>query len=90
MAVPAGVGTIGEGLGALRRLAERAEELDVDRGALDDRLACVAGLLVERQVDSDDAREDGAWFRSDGMTQVDDQQHAVSALLAALPALEDR
>ena len=32
---------------------------------------------------------DGAWFRND-ITQVDDQQHAVSALLAALPVLEDR
>ena len=88
MAVPAGVGTIGEGLGALRRLAARTDELDVDRADLDQRLACVAGLLVERQVRSDDPREDGAWFRSDGLTQVDDQQHAVSALLAALPALE--
>jgi len=32
---------------------------------------------------------DGAWFRADDVTQVDDQQHAVSALLAALLVLED-
>ncbi len=89
IALPAGVGTLGEGLGGIRRLAERSDEFDVDPDAVDDRLACVAGILVERQVHSDDPREDGAWFRND-ITQVDDQQHAVSALLAALPVLEDR
>ena len=49
----------------------------------------MAGLLVDRQVraadveDGDDARRvEGAWFRHD-RTQEDDQQHALSALVAA-------
>lgn len=86
-ALPAGLGTLGEGLGGIRRLAAREPDLDVDRDTVDERLACVAGMLVERQTHSDDPRLDGAWFRL-GVTQVDDQQHAVSALLAALPILE--
>lgn len=88
LAPPAGLGTIGEGLGGIRRLAEREPRLEVDRDDVDERLACVAGMLVARQTQSDDARLDGAWFRG-AVTQIDDQQHAVSALLAALPVLED-
>jgi hypothetical protein len=87
-AVPAGLGTLGEGLGGIRRLAARTDDLDVDRDDVDERLACVAGMLVQRQVDGDDPAVDGAWFRGD-VTQIDDQQHAISALLAALPVLED-
>jgi hypothetical protein len=89
LALTSGLGTLGEGLGGIQRLAARDERLEVDRDALDDRLACVAGMLVERQVESDDPRIDGAWFR-EGVTQVDGQQHAISALLAALPVLEER
>ncbi len=88
-ALPSGVGTLGEGLGGIRRLAAQDPDLEVDRATVDERLACVAGMLVTRQAHSDDPRVDGAWFRP-GITQVDDQQHAVSALLAALPALEDQ
>ena len=87
-ALTAGVGTLGEGLGGIHRLAEREPDLDVDRDAVDERLACVAGMLVERQTHSDEPRLDGAWFRQ-GVTQVDDQQHAISALLAASAVLED-
>jgi len=87
MALTAGLGTLGEGLGGIHRLAERTDDLDVDREALDERLACVAGMLVERQTDGDDPRTEGAWFRND-ITQIDDQQHAVSALLAAIAVLE--
>jgi hypothetical protein len=85
----AGVGTIGEGLGGAWRLAAADDDLDLDRGVVGDRLGCVAAMLVARQVHSDDPRLDGAWFR-DGVTQVDDEQHAISALLAALPLLEER
>jgi hypothetical protein len=88
MALTAGLGTLGEGLGGIRRLAARTDDLEVDREALDERLACVAGMLVERQTGGDDPRTEGAWFRDD-ITQIDDQQHAVSALLAAQPVLED-
>lgn len=87
-AVPAGLGTLGEGLGGIRRLLAGGTDLEVDPVAVDERLTCVAGLLVARQADDPDPRVDGAWFRGD-VTQVDDQQHAVSALLAALPALEN-
>ncbi len=89
LALTSGLGTLGEGLGGIQRLAARDDRFDIDRDAVDDRLACVAGMLVERQVDDDDPRVDGAWFR-EGVTQVDGQQHAISALLASLPVLEER
>jgi hypothetical protein len=88
-ALGSGVGTLGEGLGALWRLAGREPQLAGRRDDLAERQRCVAGLLVARQARDDDPRVDGAWFRL-GFTQVDDQQHAVSALLAALPVLEER
>ena len=88
VALTAGLGTLGEGLGGIHRLAERDPDLDVDRDDVAARLACVAGMLVARQTQSDDPRLDGAWFRND-ITQVDDQQHAISALLAATAVLED-
>lgn len=86
-ALTSGIGTVGEGLGGIERLAEADARFDVDRGALDRRLACVASLLVSRQSHGGGGRVDGAWFRA-GVTQVDDQQHAISALIAALPVLE--
>jgi hypothetical protein len=86
-ALTAGIGTVGEGLGGIWRTAATDDRLEIDRGAVADRLACVAGMLVERQADDDDPRLDGAWFRQ-GVTQVDDQQHAISALLAATAVLE--
>ena len=51
------------------------------------RASCVAGMLVERQLDPAEAtgmpapdRAVGAWYQF-GVTQMDDQQHALSALL---------
>lgn len=94
-ALGAGVGTLGEGLGSLHLLAVEAPgTLSADqRAAIDERLACTAGMLVERQVTADDAAgtahpsaADGAWF-TEGVTQKDDQQHALSALLFAEPVL---
>jgi hypothetical protein len=72
-----GLGTLGEGGLALLRLLgpDRAPGLDV-------RMRCVAGMLVERQ------EPDGGWYR-DGVTRMDDQQHAISALVAALPLLAE-
>lgn len=64
------LGTMGEGAAALRRLGI---------AELDERIGCLAGILVERQ-------EDGAWY-ADGYTQMDDQQHAAAALLGALDSL---
>ncbi len=78
-ALPAALGTIGEALGRWWTIAP-----DPDVAA---RIACNAGMLVERQVPpgAPDA-ERGAWFQF-GVTQMDDQQHALSALIFALPAL---
>jgi hypothetical protein len=86
-ALPSGVGTLGEGLGGMWRLAGDEEGFDVDRELVAQRLACVAGMIVDRQAHTDDPLTDGAWFRRDGITQIDDQQHSISALLAALPVL---
>jgi hypothetical protein len=93
IALGAGVGTLGEGLGAMHRLAA-VDEVAADMvDEVDDRRRCVAGLLVDRQVTTGEAdghpepeRVEGAWFRL-GVTQMDDQQHALSALLAALDVL---
>lgn len=85
----AGLGVWVEGIGALARLAESDDRLADLRPALRDRLACGASLLVTRQVDRAAARGyaapervEGAWFRDD-VTRMDDQQHALSGLLAA-------
>jgi hypothetical protein len=82
---PAGVGTAGEGIGALRNLAAVDGVLADLAESIDLRLACTAGFMVERQVQDPNApvEEYGAWFYR-GYTQMDDQQHVVSALLAAL------
>lgn len=88
VALTAGIATVGEGLGGIWRLTSTEPDLALDEADVTDRLACVASLLVARQADSDDPRIDGAWFRAD-VTQVDDEQHAISALLAALVVLED-
>ena len=85
----AGLGVWVEGLGALARVAEGDDRLTGVRTALDERVMCGAGLLAERQPDRQaaavwDAPElvEGAWFRYD-VTRMDDQQHALSGLLAA-------
>jgi hypothetical protein len=77
---------VGEGLGGIWRLAAERGVPGVDRSTVGERLACVAGMIVQRQAHDRDARVDGAWFRL-GSTRVDDQQHSISALLAALPVL---
>ena len=92
----AGLGTLGEQLGGLWPVAEADERLDHLVEPLAERAVCVAGMLVDRQVDADEAaatadpdRTRGAWFQFD-ITQMDDQQHAMSAVLLALPILEGR
>lgn len=85
----AGLGTIGEALGALSVVAKAEPGFEGQRGWLAQRLACSADLLVARQVGPDEAathpdpgRSQGAWFQF-GITQMDDTRHALSALLAA-------
>lgn len=91
---PAGVGTAGEALGVLYRLAEREQDLADLLPGITDRLACMGGFMVERQIDAVEAASgagpeytEGAWFYR-GYTQVDGQQHVVSALLGAAAAME--
>ncbi len=93
---PAGVGTAGEGIGALHRLTLAQPSLAGLQANIEERLVCTAGMMVERQVSVADAAglpspqlAAGAWFYR-GHTQMDGQQHVVSALLAALPILEER
>ena len=91
----AGLGTIGEGVAALWRLSLVDPQLADLSGDLAERLRCRAARTVERQADAAESsswpRPDlirGAWFSEDDYTQMDDQQHALSALLATLPLLE--
>jgi hypothetical protein len=79
-----GLGTIGEATTALWRLSGEDERLADLRGKLGVRSTCLAGILIDRQVPAADANPlaRGAWF-SDGYTQMDDQQHAVAALLGS-------
>lgn len=89
----AGLGTLGEQLAGLWRLADHDPALADLRDPLAARAGCVAGMLVERQVSPDEAaatpepdRVRGAWLHR-GVTQMDDQQHALSALLSAEPIM---
>jgi hypothetical protein len=80
----ASLGTVGEATGALRRLAGEDARLADLRDELGERNGCLTGILVDRQVgpESPNPRARGAWF-ADGYTQMDDQQHAVAALLGS-------
>jgi hypothetical protein len=53
-------------------------------------------MLVERQWSAEDAAEapvpiraEGGWF-DEGITRMDDQQHALSGLLYAAPIIDQR
>ena len=90
IALAAGVGTLGEGLGNHALDLHRRDARPADRELLIERADCAAALLVDRQIDEGAAATDpepdrtfGAWFRL-GDTQMDDQQHALSALLLLL------
>ena len=89
-----GYGVFGEGLTGLWRASMLDERLAPERGALAERAVCIAGLAIEAQVTADEAAEHpdptkvaGAWF-IDETTRMDDQQHAVSALMLTIPILE--
>jgi hypothetical protein len=92
----AGLGTLGEQLTGLWQVAVADDRLRHLADPIAERALCVAGMVVERQVGAADAggfadpdRVRGAWFQFD-ITQMDDQQHALSAVLLALPILDHR
>jgi small neutral amino acid transporter SnatA (MarC family) len=89
-----GYGVVGEGLTGLWRVAQADPRLADLRGPLAERATCIAGLAVREQSDAVEARASdaparvrGAWFR-DGETRMDDQQHALSALLRTVAIVD--
>ena len=71
----AALGTWVEGQAALARLARVDRRVAGLRGRIGDSARCGAGVLVARQASN------GAWYDS-GATRMDDEQHAISGLLA--------
>lgn len=89
----AGMGTWVEALGSLYRLSMAEPRMADMTRKLRERLVCSAGMLRDRQVGADDARDgkhpeilEGAWF-TEGVTRMDDQQHALSGLLRSRLAM---
>jgi small neutral amino acid transporter SnatA (MarC family) len=87
-------GVIGEGLTGLWLAAWEEPRLADLRDPIAERATCIAGLSVMAQSDAEEAadaarpeRVEGAWFR-DGETRMDDQQHALAALLRTIPIVE--
>ena len=92
----AGLGTVSEHLTGLWQVAVADERLDHLADPIAERALCVAGMVIDRQVTAAEAEEldrpglaRGAWFQFD-ITQMDDQQHALSALLLTLPILDSQ
>jgi small neutral amino acid transporter SnatA (MarC family) len=86
-----GYGVIGEALTGWWLTAQEEPRLAGLRDPLAERATCIAGLAVSAQSDGEDAamatrpaRVEGAWFR-EGETRMDDQQHALAALLRTIP-----
>ncbi len=91
-----GYGVVGEALTGLWRVAEADPRLADLRGPVGERAMCIAGLAMQAQSgaaeadqSSDPSRVQGAWFR-DGETRMDDQQHALAALLRTSAIVEAR
>ena len=89
-----GFGVVGEGLTGLWLTAGADDRLGDVEGPIADRTVCNAGLMIEAQSDADEAAQyaepdkvRGAWFRDD-ITRMDDEQHALSALLRTIPIVE--
>jgi small neutral amino acid transporter SnatA (MarC family) len=87
----AGLGTLGEKLTSLWVVVTADPRLADLEVPVAERARCVAGMIVDRQVTASEAaempdpdRSRGAWFQF-GVTQMDDQQHALSAVLLAEP-----
>lgn len=85
----AALGTWVEGQAALGRLAGEDDRLEGRRDDVVDRAACGAAVLVDRQARMGPEETHGAWFVG-GVTRMDDQQHAISGLLAVADLLDER
>ena len=76
-----GYGVLGEGLTGLWRVSVADDRMADLRQPIGERAECIAGLAQDvQQSEPADPRADGAWFVR-GVTRMDDQQHATSALL---------
>ncbi len=89
-----GYGVIGEALTGLWLVAEAEPRLADLRTPIAERAVCNAGLAVQAQASASDAssyaepdRVRGAWLLG-GETRMDDQQHALAALLRTVPIVE--
>ncbi len=90
-----GYGVVGEALTGLWRVAEADDRLADVRAPLAARAECIAGLAIEVQHSEgvgvtgrgQPALTDGAWF-IDGVTRMDDQQHALAALLRTVAIVD--
>jgi small neutral amino acid transporter SnatA (MarC family) len=86
-----GYGVLGEGLAGLWRTSLHDPRIADLRAPIAERAACIGGLAVDAQSNAAEAahatrpdRVEGAWFR-DGETRMDDQQHALAALIHTIP-----
>jgi small neutral amino acid transporter SnatA (MarC family) len=89
-----GYGVIGEALTGWWQVANEDARLADLQAPIAERATCIAGLAVSAQSGHADAADttrpdqvEGAWFR-DGETRMDDQQHALAALLRTVPIAE--
>ncbi len=90
----AGMGTWLEALDSLWRISKADPRLGDIEATLGERVGCAAAMLVDRQITPSEAAKDphplfaeGAWAR-DGVTRMDDQQHALAGLLRARAVLD--
>lgn len=90
----AGMGTWIEGLTALHALAATDPRMSDLEQKVSERVSCAAGMLASRQYSAtaasrfeDPVRVEGAWF-TEGITRMDDQQHALSGLLYSAPIIQ--
>jgi len=84
------LGTWVEGMAALWRLSMSDSRMAGMSDEILEQSRCGSDLLVQRQIPGDeDALERGGWF-IDGITRMDDQQHAISGLIYTADGVEGR
>ena len=88
-------GVMNEGFTGLWRIARAEPSLADIQDSIASRATCIAAIAVHEQASAADAasarnpsRVEGAWFFNDGETRMDDQQHALAALLRTQAIVE--